>query len=176
MLMRMPRLIVMGSLVLMGAACTQADDSTATADSSPGAVAATSADASAIRASIDSMNAIMSDALERGDTTAAGSIYADDVVVMMSNMEAARGRDAARNVWKTMLSQGAFKDVSMKTDDIVVGGDLIVETGKYEFTLQPKTGKEIKDKGKYVVVWKRQPDGSLKAIRDIGNTDLPATR
>ena len=35
-------------------------------------------------------------------------------------------------------------------------------------------GNPVTDRGKYVVVWKKQPDGSWKAISDIFNSDLPA--
>ena len=66
-----------------------------------------------------------------------------------------------------------LKDAKFTTDDVDVAGDLVVETGRYEMTFQPKGAKEMKDKGKYVVVWKRQSDGSLKIYRDVGNSDLP---
>ncbi len=172
--MRPRTVLLLTVLPFFGTACSpNPDDAAATSDSAAGVAAATSADAGAIRASIDSLNAKMVDAVKRGDTAAIASIYDDDAVVMMSNTEAWRGRDAARKGWAAMMSQGTFKDISMTTDDIVVGGDLVVETGKYEMTIQPKSGKEMKDKGKYVVVWKRQPDGSLKAFRYIGNSDLP---
>ncbi len=93
---------------------------------------------------------------------------------MMSNSEAARGRDAIAKWHGGMLSQMPMKDFSLKTDDVVLGGDLAVETGRYEMTLQPRGGSEVKDKGKYVVVWKRQADGSWKILRDIANSDQPA--
>ena len=41
-------------------------------------------------------------------------------------------------------------------------------------TIQPKSGKPVQDRGKFLTVWKKQPDGSYKAIRDIFNSDLPA--
>jgi uncharacterized protein (TIGR02246 family) len=172
--MRTRTLLLLTAVPFLAAACSTADDTAATSDSAAGVAAATTADAGAVRASIDSLNARFVDAAKRADTATIAAIYTDDAVVMMSNTEAWRGRDALRNGWAGMLSQGTLKDFSLRTDDVDVGGDLIVETGRYEMTLQPKTGKEIKDKGKYVVVWKRQPDGSLKIFRDVGNSDLPA--
>jgi ketosteroid isomerase-like protein len=70
----------------------------------------------------------------------------------------------------------SFKDGSAKTEDVMVSGDLAVETGTFAWTLQPKSGAEVKDKGKYLTVWKRQADGSWKIVRDIDNSDLPAKR
>lgn len=173
--MRAPRLIVLGSLAL-SAGCARPENTAATTDSTSGAVAATSADAGAVRASIDSLNAKFADAAKRGDTAAIALIYTDDASVMMSNAEAWRGREAIAKGWGGIVSGGTLKEFSLKTDDVEVGGDLVVETGKYEMTVAPKGAKEMKDRGKYIVVWKRQPDGSLKIFRDIGNSDLPATQ
>jgi uncharacterized protein (TIGR02246 family) len=92
---------------------------------------------------------------------------------MMGNMEAWRGRDAVRKGFAGMVAQMPVKDFSFKTEDVMVGGDLAVETGTFEGTFQPKGGKEMKDKGKYVVVWKRQADGSWKIVRDVANSDAP---
>ena len=37
----------------------------------------------------------------------------------------------------------------------------------------PKTKKPVTDKGKYVTVYKKQADGSWKAVADILNSDMP---
>jgi len=38
----------------------------------------------------------------------------------------------------------------------------------------PKTKKELTEKGKYVTVYKKQPTGGWKALADIFNEDAPA--
>jgi ketosteroid isomerase-like protein len=60
--------------------------------------------------------------------------------------------------------------------DVAASGDLASETGHYEWTLTPKTrgAKPMTDMGKYVVVWKKQADGSYKLFRDIWNNDAPS--
>ena len=70
-----------------------------------------------------------------------------------------------------MMAQMTMKDAKFHIDDVLVGGDLAVETGTYEWTIQPKKGKAMPDKGKYVTVWQHQGDGSWKIIRDISNSD-----
>ena len=52
-------------------------------------------------------------------------------------------------------------------------GKSAIETGTFEWTLTPKSGAAMTDKGKYLTVWKKQADGTWKIIRDINNSDLP---
>jgi ketosteroid isomerase-like protein len=40
--------------------------------------------------------------------------------------------------------------------------------------LNPPEGEPIDDNGKYVVVYRRQPDGGYKVIADIFNSSRPA--
>jgi uncharacterized protein (TIGR02246 family) len=112
--------------------------------------------------------------MKRGDTIAIAENYTDDAVVMAQGAESWRGREAIRKGFGGMLTQATVKEFSLKTDDVTLAGDLAVESGTYEETAQAKSGgPEMKDKGKYVVVWKRQADGSWKIVRDIFNSDNP---
>jgi uncharacterized protein (TIGR02246 family) len=130
-------------------------------------------DPGAAKQAIEAANAKFVTAMTSGDTATAVTNYADDAVVMMSNEEPWRGRAAISKGFGGLLSQMTPKAMSFHTDDVMVAGDLAVETGTYEMTLQPKTGKAVTDKGKYLTVWKHQPDGSWKIVRDINNTSLP---
>jgi ketosteroid isomerase-like protein len=56
----------------------------------------------------------------------------------------------------------------MHTVDVEFIGDTAIEHGEY--TLELAAGK---DKGKFIVVWKRQNDGTWKWHVDIFNSDLP---
>jgi uncharacterized protein (TIGR02246 family) len=177
--MRVRTLLLLSAVPALAAACSPATDDAATSDSAAGVAAATASpatDARAAREAIDAANARFVDAAKRGDSAIVDALFADDVVVMMPNEPAKRGRDAARKGFASTFQPGIVKDFSLKTDDVAVGGDLAVETGAYEMTLQPRGAKEIKDNGKYITVWKRQADGSWKIIRDMVSSDLPAPR
>ena len=51
-------------------------------------------------------------------------------------------------------------------------GDLIHEIGKYEISLEiPGVPHPITDKGKYLVIWQRQNDGTLKIKLETWNND-----
>ena len=131
-------------------------------------------DTAAVRSAIEAANAKFIDAFKRADKAALVASYTGDAVILMPNQPEWRGRDAMDKGYTDFLSQMAFKDGGTKTEDVMVAGDLAVETGTYTWTLTVKSGGEISDKGKYVTVWKRQADGSWKIARDINNSDLPA--
>lgn len=52
------------------------------------------------------------------------------------------------------------------------GGDMVYSEGTYTMTtINPKTKKPVTDKGKYLTVFMKQPDGSWKAVSDTFNSD-----
>ncbi|MGB9235731.1 MAG: SgcJ/EcaC family oxidoreductase [Terriglobales bacterium] len=54
------------------------------------------------------------------------------------------------------------------------GGDMVYSQGTYSMTItNPKTKKPMTDKGKYLTVYAKQPDGSWKAVADTFNSDSP---
>lgn len=176
--MRRSRLlsVVVPAVLLVG--CSPSRPATAAADSTATAASASpsSAEKDSVRREIEAANARFLDAMNRGDTVAMYGDYASDAVLMMTGSPALRGRVAISQTLNRMMTQATLKDAAFHIDDVILGGDLAVETGRYEWTVVPKQGKPVPDKGKYVVVWKRQDDGSLKIIRDIANSDAaPAT-
>jgi uncharacterized protein (TIGR02246 family) len=166
------KLMTLTVIPFLGTACSNAEER-ATRDSAAGVAATTPTDAGAVRQAIEASNTKFVDAVKKGDSVTVADNYADDAIVMAPGTEAWRGRDAVRKGFTGMIAAAPTKEFTLKVDDVAVGGDLAVETGTYEMTVQPRGGKEMKDKGKYVVVWKRQADGSWKIVRDIFNSDSP---
>jgi ketosteroid isomerase-like protein len=59
--------------------------------------------------------------------------------------------------------------------DASKGGDMVYTVGTYSLTASdPKNKKPVTDKGKYMTVYKKQADGTWKAVADSINSDLPA--
>jgi ketosteroid isomerase-like protein len=54
---------------------------------------------------------------------------------------------------------------------VAKSGDLGFTTGTYEDSFKGTDGKMVSEKGKYVCMWKKQKDGTWKAIHDIWNSD-----
>jgi ketosteroid isomerase-like protein len=52
---------------------------------------------------------------------------------------------------------------------------MVYTVGTYSLTASdPKNKKPVTDKGKYMTVYKKQADGTWKAVADSINSDLPA--
>ena len=58
--------------------------------------------------------------------------------------------------------------------EVAKSGDMAYVSGTYTFNVKDAGGKTMKDRGKYLEVWKRQADGSWKCSADAWNSDLPA--
>ena len=72
-----------------------------------------------------------------------------------------RGKAAIRDFWTAFMTGGP-SDVSLRSEPQGESGDLAYCTGQYAFTM----GGE-RHEGKYVVVLRRQSDGSYKAVADM---------
>jgi uncharacterized protein (TIGR02246 family) len=101
--------------------------------------------------------------------------YADEAVVMPPNIPTLAGKDAIRTLWKSMLESPLFSGGWKATKvEVAQSGDLAYVSGNYEFKEQDAGGNPITDKGKYLVVWKKQPDGNWKCVANMFNSDLPS--
>jgi len=105
--------------------------------------------------------------VRRGDSIAMASHYSSDAIVMPSNIEPVKGNDIV-NFWGSVVRMGV-KDLKLNITDIYGDGDVYAETGTLELY---DADKKSLDKGKYVVVWKKE-NGNWKMYRDIWNSNLP---
>ncbi len=104
------------------------------------------------------------------DADRVASFYAEDAIAYPPNDSAAVGRPAAKKVWNSYFADPSFK-ISRKTDHAGVSGDLGFTAGTYDDSFKGPDGKLVSKKGKYVCTWKKQKDGTWKAIHDIWNAD-----
>ena len=104
------------------------------------------------------------------------SYYSDDAIVMPPNDPAATTKEAVRKIWQDLLASSGLV-ISWKATKVEVAksGDIGFVSGTYELTMNDASGNPVNDRGKYLEVWKKQPDGSWKCGADIWNSDLPAS-
>ncbi len=98
-------------------------------------------------------------------------LYTEDCIVMPSNSPTVEGRAGYLSWGATFPPIVEFEGVIQSIEGY---GDLAVIRGTYSMTLQTEgTDEPVADRGKYIEVRRKQPDGSWKISMDIFNSDLP---
>ena len=131
-------------------------------------------EADKLKAEIREMNEKLIQAELSGDPSSLMSIYSDKVILMPNNEPMIRGAAEMMHKKREEMDTG-FKMLSMNlTFDAVFPDKLYVtEVGHYDVTMKgPGMPEPMNDKGKYVTIWERQKDGSLKIFIDTWNSDV----
>lgn len=101
--------------------------------------------------------------------------YADDASVFEPNQPVKTGKEAIRaDLTKFLATPGLTMNFQTVKVEVARSGDIAYTYGTYTSSKTGPKGKPVEDKGKYVTVYKKQPDGKWKAVADIDNSDLPA--
>lgn len=117
---------------------------------------------------IESANQEISQLMIKGDSVGLASAYSTDGAVMLNNMPSVKGKENLTKVWGSFMNAG-LGGIDLTTLEIWGDENFITEEGV--FTTKSKEGAQL-DKGKYIVVWKKE-DGKWKLHRDLSNSDLP---
>jgi uncharacterized protein (TIGR02246 family) len=110
------------------------------------------------------------------DADKSASYYSDDASLLMPNSPVVNGRENIKAALRPMLADPNFALTFQSTRaEASKGGDFVYMVGNYSMTLsRPSDKTPVTDKGKYLHVFKKQPDGSWKAVADMISSDLPA--
>ena len=103
------------------------------------------------------------------DTARVMAMYSNDAVTLQPGAPLVTGKDATRKSWSAQMAMSGFS-LTFRPVKTVSAGDLAYEIGEYQFSGRTKSGQPMNSKGKYVVVWGRQPDGSWKVLVDAPTT------
>lgn len=127
----------------------------------------------AVRTQIEQATARFSEAFNRGDAAALAAMYDTGAVVLAPNAPPMRGRQNIQAFWAGARQQG-FRTLELAVGSVEVIGNHAIDLGTYTMVIQPPGQAETTDRGKYMVLWRRQEDGSWKLYRDMFNTSMPA--
>jgi ketosteroid isomerase-like protein len=125
---------------------------------------------------MDSLQQRMKRDFATGPGAVAGLVeayYADDARLLPPNAPPAVGRAAIRDTLTGMLAGGSM-ELSVENAVRQVSGELAYHTGRYELVIRPTNGEPIRDQGKYLEVFRRQPDGRWQCVADMFSSDQPA--
>ncbi len=101
------------------------------------------------------------------------SYYSDDAVVLPPNAPAATDKQSIRTLWAGLAAPNVSISWQASKVEVAKSGDLAYSIGTYTDSVKDPQGKLISDKGKFVEVWKKQPDGGWKVVVDTYSSDLP---
>jgi uncharacterized protein (TIGR02246 family) len=101
--------------------------------------------------------------------------YADDAILIVPGSPSTSGKEAIRAGLKQMVADPA---VSLKFQptkvEVAKSGDVAYTQGTYTLTLTDHQTKQlINDHGSYVTTYRKQPDGTWKAVVDIATSEVP---
>jgi uncharacterized protein (TIGR02246 family) len=122
---------------------------------------------------IDKVRAAYEKAAAAGNVQDLVALYTADAVVMPPDMPMAKGKAAIEAFHKKNFETGTLSNVRITPMHLDVTGDTAIEVGTYRQTITPKGAQAINDAGKYIVVLKKQTDGSWKLAYEIYNSDKP---
>ena len=114
-------------------------------------------------ARIRATDSLFSDLADRMGTPFAFARYIDPVGVLFGRPQLVIGAKAVQEFY---ASQGGGTSLSWRPVYADVAGslDLGFTVGEYSITSRGATGAAVQRFGKYLTVWKRQPDGSWKFV------------
>ncbi len=126
------------------------------------------------KAKIESLNKEMARNMLEGNTEKLLKLYTEDAISMPSYHPIQEGiaaiRKASEEMAKTGVKYTSFVPTTLK---VTVNGNLITEIGTYKIGISmPAVDKPIEDHGKYLTIWEKQKDGSLKVKVETWNSDV----
>ena len=128
-------------------------------------------DVSGDLAQVRSADAELTWAIAAKDADKVSEYYADDAILMPTAEPMIRGKAAIHDEWQHILAIPDFENQTT-TQDAKVSGDLAYTYGIYRTTMMGADGKSVVEPGKFVTVWRRQPDGKWRIVVDTYNTDI----
>jgi ketosteroid isomerase-like protein len=100
--------------------------------------------------------------------------FTEDGSWFPSEAPIAVGRDEIRAYAEELVMLPGFSFRKSSTGaHASAAGDLGYSTGTFEMTVDDESGNPSVTRGKYVTVWRKEPDGIFRVVADIFNSDEP---
>jgi ketosteroid isomerase-like protein len=125
-----------------------------------------------LREKIVKINQQMAKAMMEGNGQATLSFYTKDAISLPNYGEMVKGIDAIKKSNDEMASSGKVNSVEFNTVMVNTYGNMVSEIGTYKMNItMAGMANPVEDNGKYLTLWEKQPDGSLKIKVETWNTD-----
>jgi uncharacterized protein (TIGR02246 family) len=104
------------------------------------------------------------------DSRAIAALYAESATLLPPGQPPINGRQNIQTFWRGFLDAGA-SDAKLTPTAIRGSEPCFYEIGQYSAMLPQPTGGTARGTGRYLVVWERQSDGTLKIAADMFGPD-----
>ena len=123
---------------------------------------------------IEDINKEMEKYMVNGDYKGALKYYTDDAISLPSYQQMLKGKEAIEKQSAEDQQSGMkITSFNMETSDVFGSGNLLYEVGTYTITVKgPQMKEPQNDHGKYLTVFEKGDDGSLKIKAETWNTDM----
>ena len=119
------------------------------------------------------MLAVIDASIREGDIEKTLRFVADDVIEMPPDQPTIVGKEALRR-WLQKFFGGVSADLIHTPDETTDCGDLVIHRGTVTGALTPEgVGDAVVLNSKYLFVFQKGPDGSLKLWRSMFNSNGP---
>jgi ketosteroid isomerase-like protein len=128
----------------------------------------------ALRAGVDSAASRLLTALRTNSSDSLMVLMADDVVLMPPNEPVLKGKAAVRAWYEQFLTQLRTSNLTVTGREVLMGGEWATEVATFEWALVPVAGGPAAvERGSYVQVWHREPEGRWLFARELWNSSTP---
>jgi len=129
------------------------------------------------KSKIEAMNKEMVKDMLAGNTAKILTNYTEDAISLPSYQPMAQGLAAIKKSSEEMAKSGVkFTSFTPTIVKVLVNGNHITEIGTYKISMtMPNMDAPMEDHGKYLTIWEKQKDGSLKVKVETWNSDVDPT-
>lgn len=117
-------------------------------------------------------------AFNTGEFEKAIDLHTEDVILMETNMPAVQGKQALREIFTHFFAVRKEQQVSSQLDfeikEMEIMGDRAYARGGVKMTTAKQDTLPMTVTGKFLCLFKRQPDGRWLRSHIVSNTDSPA--
>ena len=131
-------------------------------------------DPAALRDTIQAREKEWSAAYLAGNAAGVAGLYTEDAATIQPSGDWTRGRDAITKYYQAQFDTVAVTAREDITEEVIPAGNYVTEIGHYSFQGTSKADKKPRTgAGRYMVLWRKEGDGTWRLLRDIG-AEVPA--
>jgi len=106
-------------------------------------------------------------AMTKANTAAIAEPYTTDAVFVTADGAVTKGRIQIEQLYRDRFAKsGPALEARIVSEEVMLDGDFAYERGGGSITRMVK-GERVTDGGRFLTVWRRQPDGDWKIFRNI---------